>query len=773
MSNLAELINLGKELGYEGEQLRQFVKNEQDNERQKRLEDREHETQRRLEDREHETQRRLEDRERETQQQEYERQSQAQQLRIIEAETARLAAAAQLQLQQPNSPVGSEGSRSLEGGIKVKGPSLPDFDETKDDLDAYLRRFEVFATAAQWSRENWAVALCSHLKGTALEVFSRLPHEDALDYEKVKLALMERFECTEEGFRTKFRSVKPQRGERVKQFVDRLRNLFTRWVELSKCDHTVEGLTDLMISEQLLQSCSSTLAMYLKERLPLKLSQLVELAEGYVTAHGGFHSNVRRNVFRSEKGNADVTVKEKLNDELPVKKEARPNFGACFVCGKPGHKAANCFSRNMGKTMKKQQQVSTVQHGKVLNRAPVEGEQLNACVHAEVLDCGHIIEIASVAADMPIAKGWIENSIKVDVLRDTGCSTVIVREDLVPKERFLRKKSLVRLADGQVQCYPVASFNVETPYYVGQVKAVCMPTPLYDMIIGNIPGATPLEKPGYSITGAVVTRSTEKEKLNVKPKLKTIDVVEGLSMNVEEIVKAQQEDESLQKLFACAQEGRSLNKKGTAFAVIKNKLLYKVYKVKEEDVYQLVLPKSVRGTVLKLAHEGVFGGHLGIAKTLGKIQQHFTWPGMVAEITRFCQSCNICQRTMPKGKIGKVPLMEMPLIDTPFQRVAVDLIGPIEPRSNAGKRYILTLVDYTTRYPEAIALSNIDTVCVAEAMIEIFSRVGIPKEIVTDRGSQFTSGMMQEVHRLLSLKHLPTTPYHAMGNGLVERFNGT
>ena len=54
-----------------------------------------------------------------------------------------------------------------------------------------------------------------------------------------------------------------------------------------------------------------------------------------------------------------------------------------------------------------------------------------------------------------------------------------------------------------------------------------------------------------------------------------------------------------------------------------------------------------------------------------------------------------------------------------------------------------------------------------------FSRVGIPEEIVTDRGSQFTSQMMDEVRRIMSVEHLPTTPYHAMANGLVEKFNGT
>ena len=114
----------------------------------------------------------------------------------------------------------------------------------------------------------------------------------------------------------------------------------------------------------------------------------------------------------------------------------------------------------------------------------------------------------------------------------------------------------------------------------------------------------------------------------------------------------------------------------------------------------------------------------------------------------------------------------MPLIDTPFQRVAIDIIGPIHPISEKGNRYVLTLVDYATRYPEAVPLRNIETITVAEAMVEIFTRVGIPREILTDQGSQFTSDLMREISRLLSIRQLTTTPYHPACNGLVERFNG-
>ncbi len=83
---------------------------------------------------------------------------------------------------------------------------------------------------------------------------------------------------------------------------------------------------------------------------------------------------------------------------------------------------------------------------------------------------------------------------------------------------------------------------------------------------------------------------------------------------------------------------------------------------------------------------------------------------------------------MPKGRVSKVPLGQMPLIDTPFQRVAVDIIGPLQPATDKGNRYVLTLVDYATRYPEAIALPNIDTERVAEALIDMFCRIGFPRE---------------------------------------------
>ena len=186
-----------------------------------------------------------------------------------------------------------------------------------------------------------------------------------------------------------------------------------------------------------------------------------------------------------------------------------------------------------------------------------------------------------------------------------------------------------------------------------------------------------------------------------------------------------------------------------------------------------MVPAPLRRQLMELAHESIMGGHMGVKKTTDKIQKAFYWPGIQGDVSRHCKSCDICQKTVNKGSVPKVPLQKMPLIDMPFKRVAIDLVGPISPPSEAGHRYILTLVDYATRYPEAVPLKNIDTETVAEALVDIFSRLGIPEEILRDLGTQFVSDCMKEVARLLSIKQLTTTPYHPMCNGMTEKFNGT
>ena len=112
------------------------------------------------------------------------------------------------------------------------------------------------------------------------------------------------------------------------------------------------------------------------------------------------------------------------------------------------------------------------------------------------------------------------------------------------------------------------------------------------------------------------------------------------------------------------------------------------------------------------------------------------------------------------------------MIDEPFQRIAMDIVGPL-PRTPAGNRYVLVVCDYATKYPEAFLLRSIEAEVVAEQLIVIFSRVAIPSEIVTDQGSNFMSQLLCKLYRCLQVQPIRTSPFHPQTDSMVERFNQT
>ena len=191
-----------------------------------------------------------------------------------------------------------------------------------------------------------------------------------------------------------------------------------------------------------------------------------------------------------------------------------------------------------------------------------------------------------------------------------------------------------------------------------------------------------------------------------------------------------------------------------------------------EAVEQLIVPRCLRQKILDLAHDHAMGGHLGVQKTKERVLRRYYWPGVFQDVALHCKTCGPCQKTAGRRPREKVELVNMPQMSRPFQRGAVDMVGPLQ-RSRKGNRYILVLVDYATRFPEATPLSSTESEKVADALIDMFSRYGIPDELLSDQGTNFVSTVMQQVCDRLGIKKIKTSPYHPQTNGLVERFNGT
>ena len=123
------------------------------------------------------------------------------------------------------------------------------------------------------------------MSGRALEVYLKLSQDEAMDYERLKLALLKRYDFKEFGYRRRFRDAKAEGQESPDQFLVRLKNYLTKRVKLAKVEESFDGVVELMVREQFTNACPKELSVYLNERGPKTLDELVTWAEQYLIAH--------------------------------------------------------------------------------------------------------------------------------------------------------------------------------------------------------------------------------------------------------------------------------------------------------------------------------------------------------------------------------------------------------------------------------------------------------------------------------------------------------
>ncbi|KAL6490077.1 hypothetical protein MHYP_G00004220 [Metynnis hypsauchen] len=172
--------------------------------------------------------------------------------------------------------------------------------------------------------------------------------------------------------------------------------------------------------------------------------------------------------------------------------------------------------------------------------------------------------------------------------------------------------------------------------------------------------------------------------------------------------------------------------------------------------------RSVFDAIHNLSHPG--------RKTTQKlVAAKFVWHGLKKNIRDWANACVDCQRAKVHRHI-KAPLSFFPVPERRFDHVHVDLVGPLPP--SRGFTHLLTVVDRTTRWPEAIPLSSTTSSDVARAFIGSWvARFGVPSDLSSDRGSQFTSDLWNSVAQGLGVHLHRTTAYHPQANGLCERFH--
>lgn len=186
-----------------------------------------------------------------------------------------------------------------------------------------------------------------------------------------------------------------------------------------------------------------------------------------------------------------------------------------------------------------------------------------------------------------------------------------------------------------------------------------------------------------------------------------------------------------------------------------------------------VIPTSLVPNVLHAYHNHPLSGHLGIHKTWERLRDKYFWVGMFKDIKKYilaCQKCRACKidRTKPMGTLQP--------IEPPtgiLELMGLDFVGPV-PESTNGHKYILVCTDYLSRFAITQATRNCTADTAAKFLVEqVILRLGVPKQLLTDRGSHFMSRVFEAIAARCGTHHITTTSYHPQCNGLTERFNAT
>lgn len=171
---------------------------------------------------------------------------------------------------------------------------------------------------------------------------------------------------------------------------------------------------------------------------------------------------------------------------------------------------------------------------------------------------------------------------------------------------------------------------------------------------------------------------------------------------------------------------------------------------------KVVIPASMRREMLERIHQG----HMGINKCKERARQLVFWPAMNADIETFAQACAVCKKYA--YKLPHEPLIVRPIPDQPWYRVGIDLF------SYGGRSY-LCVYDALSNFPEVQQLADTSAKTVVDATSAIFSRYGIPLEVCSDNGPQFSSREFKIFSEVYDFKHVTSSPYFPRSNGLAEK----
>lgn len=550
----------------------------------------------------------------------------------------------ELALKEEELKVARANGGKLNGSSSVQNShvKLPKLEESQD-IDVFLRSFEKLAALHKWDKSEWAIHLVPLLTGKALEAYSRLSDGESGKYDKIKEAILKRYELTSEAYREKFRQARQQSDESFKDYQVRTEKYLSHWCEREDIHGQYNSLYDLVLREQLLKFCDKDLQVWVHEHRPKNVKEVIDLVEAYQTAHKRltFGGNRKNGTDRNSQGNFNVNQGQFKAEQG---KGPQVKDRACYYCKRPGHIQRDCSLYNRGQYRKPEDK----KFGKLgLCLSEHENKQHTEGGKPDLYTSAALVKLPGVSTGdtkdvddnsvpgLDISRGSVGGK-EATVLRDTGCSTVFVHSRLVEKEQMTGRGRKIILADGSEKQCQEACVEIDTPFIKGKLFALILDSPFADVILGNVIDKIEkmeVEKPADCL--AVQTRAqTRLEAEETKPRPKKTDDGE-LKFDIcdtETLIKLQETDPSLTRVREMTFEKPD---EGQSYYTLKDKILYRVFpREVGNDIFQIVLPHKYRSLALEMAHDIPMSGHMGVKKTRNRILQHFFRPGIFSDTSQ-------------------------------------------------------------------------------------------------------------------------------------------
>lgn len=673
--------------------------------------------------------------------------------------------------------------------------TLPKYTEPCD-LGCYLRRFEEALKSERIPIEEWHNHLRTVLRGKAADALvTTVPERDRESYDNIKDILLNTLGLTRQQYLdqwfTPFKALAVTPDELANKG-DAIQSALNKGITTLKEQHWHDLM--MWMLRHYTEECGTAV---LKEA-PKERATLIIAIREYERKFG----NSTRLRYKPQGRYGEVPERRpytRYDERTPRPYGERPYYGEkrygdkrygdkpprspppydrqrgkqdfrCFHCGEPNHRASDCPNRNIQtKPIKKEvNHISTGSAGSLKNtiRGFYAGKPI-----VILADTGADISVIKASLVPPTEYsdemcrviGWGSKDPftlhTADVVIQMGETTYSRRAAVAPDELLkpdiimsiqMREMPLLDvMALDFVDKTPQASIFATRAQVIedqeGQ-EAIALQEQA-DQFLPKDPQQFPDDKP---------------EDTHTEPKL---DYPLALPKEIDQ-AEFQREVMSDDSLAGWRQKAEDQN---TGFHWDKKWLMLSTTDSLDRPKELLVIPTMHRHQLFHLTHD--LHGHLGVKKIKEMLQQRVTWPGLHSDITRWCAQCAVCQYQR-KNKPPKAPMLEIPVMTMPFEKVAIDLVGPF-PRTKTGYRFLLTVIDLASRYPEAIPLKTATAEEVAEGLLDTFSRHGLPRMILSDQGTQLTGKIMQQMCDRLQIEKIRTTPYHPEANGCVERLHGT